>query len=45
MNVEIISLAISTKVWDWAGIKLPTPGSAVRRASVVRQVTDCYAAW
>ena len=27
MTVEIISWSISTKVWDWAGIK---PGSAVR---------------
>ena len=41
MTVEIISWSISTKVWDWAGIKLATPGFAVRRASVVRHVTDC----
>ena len=41
MTVEIISWSISTKVWDLAGIKLATPGSAVRRASVVRHVTDC----
>ena len=32
------------KVWDQAGIKLATPGSAVRHASVVRHVTDC-ATW
>ena len=35
MAVEIISGSISTKVWDWARIKLATPGSAVRN------VTDC----
>ena len=29
------------EVWDWAGIDLVTPGPAVRRASVVRKVTDC----
>ena len=29
------------KVWDWAGIKLAPPGSAVRVASVARHVTDC----
>ena len=29
------------KVWDWAGIDLATPGSAVRLASVARHVTDC----
>ena len=29
MTVEIISLSITTKVWDWAGIKFITPGSAV----------------
>ena len=28
------------KVWDRAGIKLTTPGSAVRHASVDRPVTD-----
>ena len=28
MTVEIISWSISTKVWDWAGIKLAAPGSA-----------------
>ena len=33
MTVEIISLLISTKVWDRAGIELATPGSAVRHAS------------
>ena len=27
-------------VWDWPGIELATPGSAVRHASVVRHVTD-----
>ena len=40
MTVEIISWSISTKVWDRAGIKLATPGSAVRHASVARQGTD-----
>ena len=29
------------KVWDWAGIKLATPGSAIRLASVARHVMDC----
>ena len=29
------------KVWDQAGLKLATPGSAVRLASVARHVTDC----
>ena len=29
------------KVWDRAGIKLATPGSAVSFASVTRHVTDC----
>ena len=38
---EIISWSISTKVWDRAGIKLATPGSAVRLASVAKHVTDC----
>ena len=41
MTVEIISWSISTRVWDRAGIKLATPGSAVRHASVARHVTDC----
>ena len=41
MTVEIISWSISTKVWYRAGIKLATPGSAVRHASVARHVTDC----
>ena len=27
---EIISLSISMKVWDWAGIQLGTPGYAIR---------------
>ena len=40
MTVEIISWSISTKVWDRAGIKLATPGSAVRHVSVARHVTD-----
>ena len=35
MAVEIISWSISMKVWDWAGIKITTPGSAVGLA------TDC----
>ena len=29
------------KVWDWAGIELPTPGSAVRHVSAVRHIIDC----
>ena len=41
MTVEIISWSISTKVWDRAGIKLVTPGIAVRHASVARHVTYC----
>ena len=41
MTVEIISLSISTKVWDRTWIELATPGSAVRHASVARHVTDC----
>ena len=41
MTVEIISWSISTNVWDRAGIKLATPGSAVSFASVTRNVTDC----
>ena len=32
---------ISTKVWDRAGMELTTPGSAVRHASVARNVTNC----
>ena len=35
MAVEIISLSISAKVWDGVGIKLETPGSAVRH------IADC----
>ena len=41
MTVEIISRSISTIVWDRAGIKLATPGIAVRHASVAIHVTDC----
>ena len=41
MTGEIILKSISTKVWDWAGMELVTPGSAVRLASVARHVTDC----
>ena len=40
-TIEIISWSISTKVWDRAGIKLATPGSAVRLTSIARQVADC----
>ena len=40
ITVEIISISISTIVWDWAGIDLATPGPAARLASVARQVTD-----
>ena len=36
MTIEIISRSFSTKVWDRARIKLPTPESAVRHASVAR---------
>ena len=32
----------STNVWNQAGIKLVTPGSAFRHASAVRHVTDCH---
>ena len=45
MTIEIISWSISTKVWDRAGIEVATPGSAVRRASVVRHVTICMSLW
>ena len=41
MMVEIKSWSISTKVWYRAMNHLPTPGSAVRHASVARHVTDC----
>ena len=41
MTIEIISWSIFTKVWERAGIQLGIPGSSVRCASVVRQVTDC----
>ena len=41
MIVEIISYLIFTKGWDLAGIKLVTPGSAVRLPSVARHVTNC----
>ena len=37
----IVSRSISVKEWDQAVIKLTTPGSAVRHASVARHVTDC----
>ena len=40
MTVEIIPRSISTIVWDWAGIELATPGSAVRLASVARHVKE-----
>ena len=33
------------KVWDRAGIKLATSGSAVRLASVARHVTECQTVW
>ena len=38
MTIEIISSSISTKVWVRAGIKLATPESAARLASVARHV-------
>ena len=41
MTVEIISLSISTKVWDRAGIELATTGSAGRLTSVARHIMDC----
>ena len=41
MTIEIISWSIFTKVCEQAGIQLGIPGSSVRCASVVRQVTDC----
>ena len=41
MTIEIISRSISAKLWDRTGIKLSTPGSAVRLASVTRHVTNC----
>ena len=31
MTIEINAQSISTKVWDWEGIKLMTTGSAVRQ--------------
>ena len=40
MTVEIISRSIFTEVWDRTGIKLPTPVSAVKLASVARHITD-----
>ena len=43
MTVEIISCSISTKVWDWAGVELATPGSAVGHTSVVRNVNTDWA--
>ena len=39
--MEIISLSISMKVWDWARIELATLGSAIRQASTFRHVTNC----
>ena len=39
MTVEIISLSISTTVWDRIGVKFTTPGSAVRHLSAARHVT------
>ena len=36
MTIEIISWSTSTKFWDRARIKLSTPGTAVRHASLVR---------
>ena len=41
MTLDIISWSISMKVWDRNRIKLLTPGSAVRHASVVRHFTNC----
>ena len=41
MTVETISSSVSWKVSDRARIKLVTPGSAVRLASVARHITDC----
>ena len=41
MTVEIISRSISMKIWDWAGIEIATPGSAVRHVSAARHIMDC----
>ena len=43
MTIEIISLSISMKLWDRAGITLVIPGSAVRHTSVARHVSNCAA--
>ena len=43
MTTEIISWSISMKIFDRAWIELGTPGSPVRCASLVRNVTDCTA--
>ena len=39
MTVAIISLSISKKLWDRAGIELATPGTALRHASVFKHAT------
>ena len=41
MTIEIISWSISMKIWDWVGIELLTPGSAVRQVSAARHFTYC----
>ena len=41
MTVEIISWSFSSKVWDWAGIKLVTPGSSARHISAAWHVSNC----
>ena len=43
MTIEIISWSLSMKILDRAWIELGTPGSPVRCASLVRNVTDCAA--
>ena len=43
MTIEIISWSISMQILDRALIELGTPGSPVRCASLVRNVTDCAA--
>ena len=43
MTIEIISWSISMQILDRAWIELGAPGSPVRCASLVRNVTDCAA--
>ena len=41
MTIEITSITISMKVWVQTRIKIVTPESAVRHASVDIHVTEC----